>query len=143
MTLTTKQKARDAQKAADREGQRRDHIDAKRIAKALGPDWWHEEFGDDGWRFTGIGRTILVSFDPDSEPGVEWVHASISYHQSWRMPTYGDLKQMHAAVFGSGHAYQCFVPPGEHVNITANVLHLWGRLDGQPALPNFGRMGTI
>lgn len=122
---------------------RRDHIDAARIAKVLGNSWTREEFGDDGWRFTGPGRSILVSFDPDSEPGVDWVHASIAYHDRHRMPSYSDLKQMHAAVFEQGHAYQCFVPPGDHVNITSNVLHLWGRLDGQPALPNFGRMGTI
>lgn len=122
---------------------RRDHIDAERILKELGSGWTLEAFAEDTWRFSGSNRTIIVSFDPDSEPGVDWIHASISYHQPWRMPTYGDLKQLHAVVFGQGHAYQCFVPSAEHVNIRSNVLHLWGRLDGQSVLPDFGRMGTI
>lgn len=100
---------------------------------------------EDAWWLSGPGGAgVIVSYDPDSEPGVEWVHASIAYSQQpHRYPTYPDLKRLHYGVFGDGHAYQCFVPTDEHINITANVLHLWGRLDGKPALPNFGWAGTI
>jgi hypothetical protein len=121
-------------------------IDALKIRKRLGRDKFLAPlpYGD-GWKFDGPDprdfTRIIVS--PWIEPGgVEWVHASIS-HSHGVMPTYGDLKILHQAVFEPGYSYQVFVPPAEHINITANVLHLWGRLDGAPALPNFGRFGTI
>jgi hypothetical protein len=100
-------------------------------------------FGEDGWFITGAHKGIIVSLDDTSDPGTEWLHASFSYQMPSRMPSYNDLKLMHRAVFGDGHAYQCFVPPAEHVNLTGNVLHLFGRLDGKPVLPDFGRHGTI
>jgi len=53
------------------------------------------------------------------------------------MPSYNDLAMLHAAVFESGWAYQVFVPPGEHVNLHDFALHLFGRLDGAPVLPDF------
>lgn len=123
----------------------RDMIEADAIRQRLGNANWMapEPLGEDSWTIQGPGRRIIISVDLDSEPGTEWIHASVAYKDDWRIPSYSDLKQMHAAVFDSGHAYQCFVPPGEHINITSNVLHLWGRLDGKPSLPDFGRLGTI
>ena len=53
------------------------------------------------------------------------------------------LADLHAAVFGAGYAYQVFAPPSEHVNIHEFALHLWGRLDGRSALPEFGAGGSI
>lgn len=120
-----------------------DMIDVDGITERLGDGWEPEQWGDDTIRFNGPGRTVIVSYDPESDPDVPWIHASISYHQQWRMPSYSDLKQLYAAVFPGGHAYQAFVPPEEHVNIRSNVLHLWARLDGAPVLPNFGKFGTI
>jgi len=67
----------------------------------------------------------------------------VAYKDPTRMPSYNDLKRMHRGVFGDGHAYQVFAPAAEHVNIRSNALHIWGRLDGLPVLPNFGRLGTI
>lgn len=126
---------------------RRDKIDAAGIRQRLGETYWKPAtpLGDDGWVFDGryIAKRIIVSFDPDSEPGVDWIHASISYGARNMIPSYADLKRLHAAVFGDGYAYQCFVPPDDHINITSNVLHLWGRHDGARVLPDFGRLGTI
>jgi hypothetical protein len=124
---------------------RRDYLDVKAMHKRFGPMWSKpQEWGEDAWWFFGPGGVkVIVSYDPDSEPGVEWIHTSISYQMENRYPTYGDMKRLHHGVFGDGHAYQVFVPANEHINITANVLHLWGRLDGASALPNFGWQGTI
>ena len=69
------------------------------------------------------------------QPGVDWVHASIS--NTARMPSYADLKRMHLAVFGNGWAYQVFAPPSDHINLHEYCLHLFGRLDGKSALPDF------
>jgi hypothetical protein len=78
--------------------------------------------------------------EPD---GVVWLHASMSYQDTKDMPTYDDLKLLHKAAFDEGYSYQAFVPTDEHISIRDNVLHLWGKEDGTPALPDFGRFGTI
>jgi hypothetical protein len=123
----------------------RENIDALAIKRVLGKHWLPPKgWADDCWWFDShpsLGMRIIVSgwVEPD---GTEWVHASISRYENV-MPTYDDLKLLHQAVFREGYSYQCFVPPKENINIKDNVLHLWGRLDGKPALPDFGRFGTI
>jgi hypothetical protein len=120
----------------------REALNALRIKRVLGRDWSPpDEYGDDCWCFSSATRTVIVSGwrEPD---GVEWIHASISCING-DMPDYADLKLLHRAAFGDGHAYQCFVPADQHINLTENVLHLWGKLDGSPALPEFGRFGSI
>lgn len=64
---------------------------------------------------------------------VLWLHGSVSRNT---MPTYEDLKLLHAALWPDGHAYQYFVPPDEHYNHHETTLHLWGRADGAAALPD-------
>jgi hypothetical protein len=122
----------------------RTHIDAKAIHAQLGENWARPKpFGADGWQFDAQDRRILVSLDTESDPDSWWIHASISYTDVWRMPSYSDIKQLHAAAFGEGFSYECFVPASEHINIRSNVRHLWGRYDGTNVLPDFGRLGTI
>lgn len=121
-----------------------DRIDAKAIRRRLGREWNRPvPMGEDGWLFTGHTRNIIVTLDFESEPGTDWVHASIAYRDTSLMPAYADLATLHYAVFGNGHSYQVFVPGAQHINIRRNVLHLWGRLDGKPVLPDFGQFGTI
>lgn len=84
---------------------------------------------------------IIVTGDHQSDANANWIHASISYTD--HIPDYEDLKLLHAAVFNGGWAYQVFAPPSEHINIHANVLHLFGRVDGARVLPDFGRFGSI
>jgi hypothetical protein len=121
-----------------------DRIDIRAIQRRLDRSWDKPQpWGEDAWFILGPVQAIIVSLDLESDPGTDWVHASISYQMKQRIPSYADLKMLHRAVFGDGHAYQCFVPEDEHININSNVLHLFGRADGKPALPNFGRYGTI
>jgi len=98
-----------------------------------------KEYGPDGWHFLlrtkdGQPRSLLIS--AADHDGIEWAHASIA--GSEQVPAYEELTWVHAAVFGDGYSYQCFVPRSSHVNIHEFALHLWGRLDGKPALPDFG-----
>jgi len=107
------------------------------IRRQLGRSNWSTPipFGPDGWklqRLDGTGSVIVTSAEHD---GCDWVHASIA--RPHEMPTYADLKVLHAAVFGAGWAYQVFAPPSDHVNIHEHALHLFGRLDGEPVLPDF------
>lgn len=129
-----------------------DSIDALQIRARLGKKEWlpPETYGDVpgmGYRFDSRdGRRIIVTSwpEPDWGDGDDWLHASISHHDTNIMPTYEDLVLMHRAVWGTtGHAYQCFVPSDEHISIRSNVLHLWGSLYGDRQLPDFGKYGTI
>lgn len=87
------------------------------------------------------GQSSVIVTCADHE-GDDWVHASVAHADT--MPTYTDLKALHAAVFGNGWAYQVFAAPSDHVNIHEYALHLWGRLDGKPVLPDFTEgLGSI
>lgn len=120
-------------------------VSALDIRKKLGRETWSapRAFGPDGWLFvsTDISRSVIVSsFEHNGE---EWVHASIARHDK-TMPSYDELAMLHQVVFGDGWAYQVFAPPAKHVNIHEYALHLWGRLDGAPALPDFvGDSGSV
>ena len=122
-------------------------LDALGIRRRLGRDTWRapQEFGPDGWMFNhadGNGRIIVTASDFPEMPGVDIIHASVSFTD--RIPGYADLTALHRAVWPDGHALQCFVPPSEHINIHDHTLHLWGRADGQRLWPiNFGEHGTI
>lgn len=118
-------------------------IDALRLRKVLGRSQWGvpTQFGPDGWLLgstDGLHRSVVVTaFDWDGE---EWIHASIAGPE---MPTYEDLVRLREAAFGDGYAYQVFAPSAQHVNIHEHALHLWGRADGKPVLPEFGAGGSI
>lgn len=112
-------------------------LNALAIRRHLGRDRWGppEPFGPDGWTFTARdGAASVIVTVADHGDGTEWVHASMARVD--RLPTYGDLVDLHRAVWkDTGYAYQTFAPVAHHVNIHPNALHLWGRLDGAPVLP--------
>lgn len=82
-----------------------------------------------------LGLFVIVSIAKEDDGNV-WVHLSVS--RKSRIPTYDDLKLVKKLFMGDAcHAYQCFVPSKEHINIHEFVLHLWARQDGKPALPDF------
>jgi hypothetical protein len=79
------------------------------------------------------GSVIVSQADHD---GAEWIHASIAFTRE--MPSYEDLAALKEATFGPDRwAYQVFAVASEHVSIHNFALHLWGRADGKPALPDF------
>ena len=119
------------------------------IRRRLGRDRWgapHHPPGLAVWRLItrlGHGRpqSVIVSAGIYTD-GSTWLHASIAGFGT-DLPDWDDLTRLHAAVWPDGHAYQCFVPRDEHVNLHPSALHLWGRADGRPLLPDFGAWGTI
>lgn len=102
-----------------------------------------EPFGPTGYVYDTFGRGGRVIVTDSPLPGSEevWRHASISW--AHEMPKYAHLTMLHRAVWPNGWAYQVFAPPSDHINIHPYALHLWGRPDGSPVLPNFGALGTI
>lgn len=136
-------------------------INPLRLRRVLGKaDGWQAPTpaGPTGWSLDlhqtrdGVpyiaGRVIVTQapLHPDVDGNeadlTEWLHASMSRHQ--RVPTYDELMLLKQAVWGpNGEAYQVHPRDEAHVNIHPYTLHLWGRADGRPVLPDFGRFGTI
>ena len=120
-------------------------VNGLRLRKILGRSDWMppEPFGPDGWRMISADMSRSVLATAAEIDGVEYIHASIANSDGVTMPTYEDLKLLHRAVFDCGYAYQVFAPPSAHINLHPTALHLWGRVDGMPVLPEFGSEGSI
>lgn len=125
-------------------------IDVLRLRQTLGRDVYGPPvpWGVNGWLLRGTKDgtrgSVVVSATPGLDPehpATEWVHASISWDD--RDPTYAELADLHKAVWRDGYAVQVFVPPRFHVNFHEHALHLWGRLDGKPIVPEFSLGGMI
>lgn len=83
------------------------------------------------------GLLVLASVRKESD-GRVWAHVSCSYRD--RLPSYADLVDVKAVLFGADRAaYQVFPRERDHVNIHPYVLHLWGALDGDDPIPAFNR----
>lgn len=123
-------------------------VDGLEVRRKLSPSRWGVPipFGPDGWKLLcrlEKGSIIITTSPlPLGTDDTEYTHASVSFAD--RMPTYADLATLHRAVWGEqGWSYQVFAPKADHVNIHGTALHLWGRADGRPMMPNFGILGTI
>lgn len=112
------------------------NLDPLRLRRVLGRVEWGvpSQWGEDGWLIQRTDGMSAVIVSCATSGDTEWVHASISRPD--QIPSYEDLKLLHQAAF-KGWAYQAFTPPDEHINIHEYCLHLWGRLDGKPELPDF------
>jgi len=81
-------------------------------------------------------RGSMIVTQAEYPDGSEWLHASLAWAD--RDPTYRELAAMKAVVFGRRRpAYMVLPPESEHVNIHEHALHLYGRADGVPQLPDF------
>lgn len=122
-------------------------VDGLRLRRILGRDLWlpPRPYGPDGWTIVSHDRRAHVMVSVDDFPagsGEEWIHASFGRNR--QMPSYEDLVLLYRAAFPErGWAYQVFAPAEQHINIHPYVLHLWGRVDGRSALPDFGAEGSI
>lgn len=108
------------------------------IRRRLGRMTWQspEEFGPDGWVFLNGALRLSMIVSVADHDGQEWVHASMA-GVAW-LPGYEEMVMMHNAVWGgTGYSYEVYAPADKHVDIHHFARHLWGRLDGQPVLPEF------
>lgn len=107
--------------------------------------WQHGPMGM-GLAVTGKQKRGSIIVSQAAYDGVEWLHASIAWGD--RMPGYEDLQLLHRSFFGRRrYSYQVFAPESEHVSGLNDpdglpgheyALHLWGRVDGKPSMPEFG-----
>jgi hypothetical protein len=85
------------------------------------------------------GSLVITEAEYPDDPDTPWLHASLAFEH--RTPSYAELALVHRAVFGRRrYAYQVFAPQAAHVNIHEHALHLWGRVDGQPAIPGIAEL---
>lgn len=119
------------------------NVDPLSVRRLLGRHEWSppvETPAGWGYRHAEGDGTVIVSCG--WHDGAEWIHASMTRRD--RCPSYEDLCLLRRAAFGGdGWAYQVFAPAAKHINAHEHALHLWGRADGAPVLPDFGRFGTI
>lgn len=114
------------------------------IDRALGIRFSWEWWGSDGIKGVAEGHCSETSVyvTRDDWDGFKWIHASVT--RSDRLPSYYELTALQKAVWGAGgYAYQVFADDYHHVNISPNMLHLWGLADGLNVLPDFTTKGPI
>ena len=104
------------------------------------PSWTMVSSTGDGAMFKRGGVQVICSLSRE-EDGELWVHVSACGREGGRfsLPSWESLKRVKHDFFGDGWAYQVFPPKEDYVNIHPYVLHLFGRFDGKPALPDFTR----
>lgn len=121
--------------------------EAKRIGIVLdsygGPSKWRclvdgARNGGDGqsWQLMGLRVIWSLAIELDARP---WLHVSAS--REARLPSYSDMTLVKRLFVGPRHvAYSVWPSVDDHVNIHANVLHLWAPRDDEPLpLPDFTR----
>lgn len=102
--------------------------------------------GGGGGAFRRNGIQVLASLQryPDGEV---WIHVSACRRtgpKNFGLLTYEEFGRVKQDFIGDQWAYQVFAPESDHVNHHPCVLHLWSRLDGKPALPDFtSGIGTL
>lgn len=131
-------------------------VNPLQLRRTMGRKTWAppEPFGPCGFRMYAfrhdrvepIGTIIVTTSElADAQASgdfTDWTHASFSWVH--RVPTYDELVLLKSAVWGDdGEAYQVHPRAERHVNLHEHALHLWGRADGAPVLPDFGKLGTI
>lgn len=89
--------------------------------------------------FTNGYLQILFSVSEEDDKQI-WIHVSVS-RSNGTVPDYRDMKYVKDCFFGNNrYAYQVFPTQEDHYTLPfIEVLHLWGRADGHPVLPDFLR----
>ncbi len=78
---------------------------------------------------------LRVLFSVDDMPTGTWLHASCS--RATTLPSWGDLREVKDLFIGRHvFAVQILPPEKDYVNVHANCLHLWRRLDA-PTCPGY------
>ena len=104
------------------------------VVTPLGWDRFHEG-ADGGWfRHTGLG--LKAASTVREIDGVWWRHTSVTRYDG-RMPRHLDVAFIKREFHGDGYAYGVHPPKAKYVDIHSRCLHVWGRLDGAPVLPEF------
>lgn len=104
------------------------------------PSWRLIEKLQAGGAFLRGGIQVLYTVQRYGD-GEIWVHASATGRRSadsFFLPSWDDMKRVKYDFIGPDRwAYQVFPAEKDYVNQAPTVLHLYARLEGEPALPDF------
>jgi hypothetical protein len=101
------------------------------------PSWELIHKAEDGAAFQRGAVRVIVGISRESDHKI-WLHVSASTPRAY--PTWEELKRVKHDFIGEDRwAYQVFPSQKDYVNINPYVLHLFSRLEGEPALPDFTR----
>lgn len=115
------------------------------------PSWTLIQHKPSGAAFFRSGLQVLFTvqrYDDGKGNWDIWLHASVTGRRgkdAWYLPSWDDLKRVKNDFIGEDRwAYQVLPSAKDYVNQHAYVLHLYSKLEGEPALPDFTwGLGTI
>lgn len=117
----------------------------------VNPAWTLIRHFPAGGAFRRSGLQVLFTiqrYDDGKGNWDIWLHVSVCGRRGeneWYLPSWEELKRAKNDFIGEDRwAYQVLPSAKDYVNQHAYVLHLYSRLDGGPALPDFTwGLGTI
>lgn len=124
---------------------------ARAALQRIHPSWTlldQPESPDDGTAcaFRRGSTQVLWSVSREDD-GHVWIHVSLCGRTNrgrFYLPSYEDVQRVKHDFLGEAWAYQVFPDERHYINQHPCVLHLWARLDGESALPDFTHgLGTI
>lgn len=128
------------------ERDRADPEDVRAMLARVPPSWSMIQDGaqgnfiEDGGAFRRGSIQVLFTLSRESD-GELWVHVSACGRtgaSKFHLPTWEDMKRVKNDFIGEdAWAYQVFPSAKDYINQHPCVLHLFARLDGKPALPDF------
>lgn len=109
---------------------------------SLPPPWRIEQVTRDGISWSNPGLRAIVIWSVEPHDGALWHHISMSVRQ--RTPTWKEMVKVKEQLLGQETwAYQIMPPRSKWISEHEFVLHIWAPVDGEPRLPDFGRLGHI
>lgn len=111
------------------------------------PSWSLIQHSEHGAAFRRGYINVIVSVEHCDDHN-DWIHVSASGFKStpnsWFIPSWDDMKRVKHDFLQDKWAYVVFPSEKKYVNHNPYVLHLYARLDGANALPDFTHgLGTL
>ena len=129
--------------AAVEEKARVDDEIVRQILARVPPSWRMVERLPHGGAFVRANLQVIYTVQRYEQRGVWdiWIHASVCARirgGAFQLPDWEDVKRVKNDFVGADRwAYQVFPAAKDYVNENAYVLHLYAKLEGEPALPDF------
>jgi hypothetical protein len=128
-----------------------DEADVRAMLARVPPSWKmgrRDDFDDRAGCYFMRGTLQVIQSLGRYDDGNLWVHVSVCGRTGagrFYLPTWEEVKRVKNDFIGeNAWAYQVFPGSQDYVNDHPYVLHLFARLDGRSALPDFTRgLGTL
>lgn len=110
-------------------------------------NWKRRGINNAGEQWLCARRELMVLRSATERDGNSWLHVSLSRFNG-TLPAWDEIKFVKDSFLASYEAYIVMPPPEHYIDAppkefipagmrTKEVLHLWARMDGKAALPDF------